>query len=62
MNIHIYNDPRFDVTYTIYADGETFIGAEAKVGGFSVVRTYDALHELPLHVRSKIESLLCPTK
>lgn len=59
MNIHTYNDSRFDVTYTIYADGSTFIGAEATVGGFTTVRSYESLDQLPAYVRTKIESLLC---
>ena len=59
MNLHTYNDIRFDVTYTIYADSETFIGAEATVGGFTTVRTYESLDQLPAHVRAKVESLLC---
>ena len=59
MNLHTYNDTRFDVTYTIYADGEIFIGAEATVGGFTTVRTYESLQDLPAHVRTRIESLLC---
>lgn len=59
MNLHTYNDTRFSVTYTIYADGETFIGAEATSGGFSIVRNYDSLDQLPAHVRAKVESLLC---
>ena len=57
LTSNIY-DYRFDTIYVIYHDSDKFIGAVARQS-ISSERYFDSLSELPAHIRSKVEYLLC---